>query len=72
MFKIFFKIVCFLLIFLILFRIPEKEGGSLNFNMLGFIPNISKKTTMKRSQILTWFLIFFYFLLNSIIFFRNL
>jgi hypothetical protein len=72
MLKIFFKIVCFLLIFLILFRIPEKEGGSLNLNISGFLPNISKRTTIKRSQIFTWLLVFLFFIFNSVIYFQNL
>jgi preprotein translocase subunit SecG len=56
MIKIFFNIVCFLLILLILFRIPEKDGGSLNVSDL--MSTMSKKTNMKFSQFLTWFLIF--------------
>jgi len=70
MIKIFFNIVCFLLILLILFRIPEKDGGSLNVSDL--MSTMSKKTNMKFSQFLTWFLILMFFYLNSIIFFQNL
>jgi protein translocase SecG subunit len=70
MIKIFFNIVCFLLIVLILLRIPEKDGGSLRISDL--MSTISKKTNVKFSQSLTWFLILIFFYLNSIIFFQNL
>jgi len=70
MIKIFFNITCFLLIVLILLRIPEKDGGSLNISDL--MSTISKKTNVKFSQSLTWFLILIFFYLNSIIFFQNL
>jgi protein translocase SecG subunit len=70
MIKIFFNLVCFLLIILILFRIPEKDGGSLNISDL--MSTGSKKTNVKFSQYLTWFLILIFFYLNSIIFLKNL
>ena len=70
MIKIFFNIVCFLLIVLILLRIPEKDGGSLRISDL--MSTISKKRNVKFSQSLTWFLILIFFYLNSIIFFQNL
>lgn len=70
MIKIFFNITCFLLIVLILLRIPEKDGGSLNISDL--MSTISKKTNIKFSQSLTWILILIFFYLNSVIFFQNL
>ena len=70
MIKIFFNLVCFLLIILILFRIPEKDGGSLNISDL--MSTISKRNNVKLSQLLTWFLILMFFYLNSIIFLQNL
>jgi len=70
MIKIFFNIVCFLLILLILFRIPEKDGGSLNISDL--MLKISKKNNIRFSQLLIGFFILMFFYLNSIIIFQNL
>ena len=70
MIKIFFNIVCFLLILLILFRIPEKDGGSLNISDL--MLKISRKTNIRFSQLLIGSFILMFFYLNSIIILQNL
>lgn len=66
MIKILLKIISFLLIILILVRIPEKDGGSLNLkiarSMLG-----TSQSSVKFSQKLTWFLILIFFFINCLI-----
>jgi preprotein translocase subunit SecG len=71
MFQIILKIICFLLIILILVRIPEKDGGSLNLNIARSILGTSQNSSLKFSQNITWFLIFMFLLLNSLIVFQN-
>ena len=67
MIKIFFNIVCFLLIVLILLRIPEKDGGYLNSSIF-----TNNRKTSKFLNNLIWILTFIFFLLNIIRVFQTL
>lgn len=67
MIKIFFNITCFLLIVLILLRIPEKDGGYLNSSIF-----TNNRKTSKFLNNLIWILTFIFFLLNIIRVFQTL
>jgi protein translocase SecG subunit len=66
MLTFFLKIISCLLILLIVYRIPEKDGGSMNPDITRSFFGSKRNGSIILDK-LTWFLVILFFLFNSLI-----
>jgi protein translocase SecG subunit len=62
----FFRIVSCFLIILIVYRIPQKDGGSINSDITRSFFGSNRNSSLVLDNF-TWFLVFLFFLFNSLI-----
>jgi protein translocase SecG subunit len=66
MLNFFFRIVSCFLIILIVYRIPQKDGGSINSDITRSFFGSNRNSSLVLDNF-TWFLVFLFFLFNSLI-----
>ena len=66
MLNFFFRIVSCFLIILIVYRIPQNDGGSINSDITRSFFGSNRNSSLVLDNF-TWFLVFLFFLFNSLI-----